>query len=341
MDTSIEVIIKTVIGHMSIDEIIELYLKGDVITSALNNSEVLSLLSIKYDLPPIKTFPEFIDEYDEKYVTLRCLNKYSHEECLIRATIAGNLETVTSLTKMKDFPSNIICGVAIAAIENDNMEIVKFLISTDKLNSGQRFTLSNKAARKGDIDLALTIHPRAQPKVKKEWASYLALRGDTQKVLEFVGNNAGMIEGAAEGAAEGGYIELTKLLLSKGASPQNVLRYAVRSGNEELVDYIISLGNPNYFGVLVAAIKSKNKKLIERFSNIDDDFEDIMSAAVETGNVGVIKDHSLLSHEHIIHNAVNYLCIAAEHGHRNVVDLLASHVDEGYELALLLRSDQR
>ena len=334
MEISIEVIVKTVINHLNVDELIELYSKSLLIPFILNKPEVLSLLTIKYGLYQIETFREFIDAYDEKYVTLRCLKKYSHEECLIRASGVGNLETITGLSKMFNvFSMSATYIAAETAAENGKLDAVQLLLDTFNISHYNRCTLANSAAKNGHINIAFLLVPNAPPRTLKNWASYLAIGGDTNKVLAYIKDDKELIESAAEGAAEGGHIELTQLLITKRADHKKLLEFAVRSGNDELVDYILSLGDCNYSSVLIAAIKSNNQKLIDRFMHLHEDPDDILSAAVQSGNIDIVTKYlqPVSEDQDYIHESIG---MAAEKGHCNVVDILAPYVERGYETAL-------
>ena len=140
MDEAIDPIVKTLINFMSIDELIQIYSKSVLITDALNDPEVLGLLSIKYDLPLSDSFRELVDAYDEKYVTLRCINRYSKEDCLFKAVAANNLDTVRALVNMFEFSDEIFDRAFVLASENNRIEIREIINDTFKQKMSNRLT---------------------------------------------------------------------------------------------------------------------------------------------------------------------------------------------------------
>lgn len=244
MDQSIDIIVKTLIEHMHPDEMISFYLKSPLITNALNDPEVLRLLSVKYLVPLSYTFPDFINFYDEKYVTLRCLNKYTSKECLLRAILAGNLETIEELWGTHLSSHTRYEAINMAA-ENNKTEALIFLLNSNHLSLPviTREIIASRIIKKGYLDAAFILVPNPSPQILKDWISKLAFFGYTDNVIRLVGNEKHLISVAASSAAEGGHYKLTKILIKKGADHRKLYPNALESGNEKLINYIISLGD--------------------------------------------------------------------------------------------------
>jgi len=100
--------LKELIFQLDIETLVNLYFTNKEIQSVLDNKEILFVLGRKFNLEKCNTFKEFVHKYDHKYITKRCFNYFSLEDCLFKASKEGNLDIVNiAISKIKN--ENINC----------------------------------------------------------------------------------------------------------------------------------------------------------------------------------------------------------------------------------------
>ena len=95
--------LRELIFQLDIESLINLYFTNKEVKLLLDNKEILFVLGRKFNLAKSNTFKEFVYNYDHKYVTKRCFNYFSLEDCLFKASSEGNIDVVkTAISKIKN-----------------------------------------------------------------------------------------------------------------------------------------------------------------------------------------------------------------------------------------------
>jgi hypothetical protein len=220
------------IYYLDIESLIQ---RHQVNPAAFETRESLNLLAQRFDLPASTTFLAFLDSYDAKYPTVRSyfLPGADPEAIILKAAEAGNLQA---------------------------------------------------------FYLGLRLNPEYKDSYVLNQALRLASRAGHQAMIDLIKDLGGTsFKQEVRGTAEGGHLEKLKCLISQGPNlPQNVLsqltgdaaRYgqlaafkyltilwtplpyqwksfawaAGESGNQGMIDYVISQGEINYTPAILGAI---------------------------------------------------------------------------------------
>jgi hypothetical protein len=268
------------IHYLDIEGIIQRHQVNPV---AFENRESLNLLAQRFDLPPSTTFPAFLSGYDRKYPTVRSylLPGAKPKALMLKAAEAGEL---------------------------------------------QAFYLG---LRRNPEDKTSTFLDRAL-----KWAS----RGDHPVMIDLIKDLGGTsFYEEVRGMAQGGHLEKLKPLIAPGKNlSQNVLfqvtdgaikfgqlatvKYlttlwmpdsfewksfawsAGKSGNQEMIDYLISQGGHNYTEVILGAIAGGYLELVMRYMEKPGlDYLNIFGQAV---NFNCLELAKLVVRDHRIDQAV-------------------------------------
>jgi hypothetical protein len=80
--------------YLDIESLINFYISGATYRNFLESKEALFTLSKKFNLKPSSNFDNFVDQYDNKYLTKRCFKYFSVNECLNMSSKKENVEIV-------------------------------------------------------------------------------------------------------------------------------------------------------------------------------------------------------------------------------------------------------
>jgi hypothetical protein len=231
------------IYDLDIESIIQ---RHQVNPEAFETRESLNLLARRFDLPPSPTFPAFLARYDAKYPTIRSysLPNADPETIILKAAEAGNLQA---------------------------------------------------------FYLGLRLNPNYKTPTLLNQALKLAARGGHQVMIDLIKDLDGTsFKEEVRGTAEGGHLEKLKRLIAQGpelsqhrlyeftvdavkfgqlatvkylitlstrfTTDWNDLIYSAgESGNQGMVDYIISQGGSNYTDLIKGAIRQGHLELAMRY----------------------------------------------------------------------------
>jgi hypothetical protein len=228
------------IYYLDIESIVQRY---QLNPEAFETRDSLYVLAQRFDLPPSRTFPAFLARYDAKYATVRSylLPGADPRAIILKAAEAGNLQA---------------------------------------------------------FYLGLRRNPEDKTPAFLDRALQRAARGGHQVMIDLIKDLGGTsFKREVRGTAEGGHLEKLKRLIARGKklsqdglfdvtngavkfgqlvtvkylttlqipAPIDLSRSAGKSGNQGMVDYIISQGGANYTQLILGAILSNHLELVMQY----------------------------------------------------------------------------
>ncbi|CAK7994689.1 Hypothetical protein POVR1_LOCUS213 [uncultured virus] len=245
----VETLNQIMINYLGIEEILKLY---SLSHEQFETEQSLSILAIRFQLPTALTFKELLRSYDLKYATVRSYHYNDKLSCsvMFQAAKEGNIQALYNGLKMypelrmKEIYNKALMHAAI----NAHRIIIDLLLELGA-DPGDRY---------GNIILGASIG------------------GHMDLIREFCveGHNKGIFPGhdkALEAAAKYGHLHILDYLLKKRNYSIKVLNFAFfeagEGGRQEIIDYLVSKGATDYFGLLKAAAKAGHLDIVKMYYN--------------------------------------------------------------------------
>jgi hypothetical protein len=254
MDTTAEAFSPQIYGnYLVLDSVLIYYLdiesivaRHQVNPAAFETREALNLLAQRFDLPPSRTFPAFLDQYDAKYATVRSyfLPGAVPKRIMLRAAEAGNLQAFyLGLRRNPEYKTPTFLDRALRRAARGGHQVMIDLI---KDLGGTSFDEEVRGTAEG---------------------------GHLEKLKHLISQgkklSRGVLFDVIIDAAMFGQLETVKYLISlRDIVPADwnyLIRGAGYSGNQSIIDYVISQGGDNYTQLILGAIPGGHLELAMRY----------------------------------------------------------------------------
>jgi hypothetical protein len=267
------------IYYLDIEGIIQ---RHQVNPAAFETRGSLYLLAQRFDLPPSTTFPAFLAGYDAKYATVRSysLPGADPKAIMLKAAEAGNLQAFyLGLRRNSEYKTPTFLDRALRRAARGGHRVMIDLI---KDLGGTRSTQELRGMVEGGHLEKLKRLIAQGPDLGQHFTFQL-----TNDAVKF------------------GHLATVKYLIALWLpAPINLKRLsrpAGKSGNQGMIDYIISQGGVNYTQLVLGAISSDHIELAIRYMNEPGlDYRSIFSQAIRYNYLDpaklVARDHRIDQH---------------------------------------------
>jgi hypothetical protein len=254
--------------YLDIEGIIQ---RHQVNPAAFETPGSLYVLAQRFDLPASRSFPAFLDRYDAKYATVRSyfLPGVKPKVIMLKAAEAGNLQA-------------FYLGIR----RNPKYK-----------NSGFLDPALKRAARGGHQVMIDLIKDLGGTSFKEELRG-TAQGGYLEKLKRLIAQGKKLSQDGlfdvTNGAVKFGQLATVKYLITLQIPLPSYWNYlsrsAGKSGNQGMVDYIISQGEINYTEVIIGAIIQGYPELAMRYMDKPGlDYLDIFSQAIRRNYLDLAK----------------------------------------------------
>jgi hypothetical protein len=229
--------------YLDIEEIVQ---RHQVNPAPFETQEALYFLAQRFDLPSSRTFPAFLDRYDAKYATVRSylLPGIKPKVIILKAAEAGNLQAFyLGLRRNPKYKNPFFLNQAL------------------------------KRAARGDHQVMIDLIKDLGGTSFNEEVCGMAQGGHLEKLkrLIFQGPDLSsyLLFPLTRDAARYGHLATVKYLTTLWTPDPFAWKHfagaAGKSGNQAMVDYIISQGGNNYTEVILGAITGGRLELAMRY----------------------------------------------------------------------------
>jgi hypothetical protein len=301
------------IYYLDIEGIVQ---RHQVNPAAFETPWSLNLLTQRFDLPSSKSFPAFLDQYDAKYATVRSysLPGSKPKAIILKAAEAGNLQAFyLGLRRNPKYKNPTFLNIALRRAARGGHQVMIDLI---KDLGGTSFKHEVRGTAEGGH----------LEKLKR----LIAQRPDLSQDGLFDVTN---------GAVKFGQLDTVKYLISLSDLVPFfwtcLIRGAGYSGNQGLIDYIISQGGDDYTELILGAIRQGHLELAIRYMGKTGlNYSAIFKCSVRWNYVDLAK---LVARGHRIDHAVlNDLmsCVSDKTTYETIEYLVSLGVDNYHDLIL-------
>jgi hypothetical protein len=231
------------IYYLDIESIIQ---RHQVNPAAFETREALNLLAQRFDLPPSTSFSAFLDQYDAKYATVRSyfLPNAKPKAIMLKAAEAGNLQAFyLGLRRNPKYKNPTFLKEALRRAARGGHQVMIDLI---KDLGGTSFDEEVRGTAQGG-HLEKLKHLIAQGKKLSRGV-----------LFDVIIDAAGL-----------GQLETVKYLISLRDIVPADWNYLIRgvgySGNQSIIDYIISQGGVNYTQLILGTIPGGHLEIAMRY----------------------------------------------------------------------------
>jgi hypothetical protein len=231
------------IHYLDIESLIQ---RHQINPAAFETREPLNLLAQRFDLPPSRTFPAFLAEYDAKYATVRSylLPGANSKRIILKAADAGELQ-----------------AFYLGLRRNPNYKTPTFLDRALK-----------RAARGGHPVMIDLIKDLGGTSFKEEVLGTVE-GGHLEKLKLLIAQGPDLtpnvLSGLTVNSVRYGQLAtfkyLTTLWMPLPEYLNNLNHSAGESGNQEMIDYVITQYGDNYTEIILGAIDDGHLELVMRY----------------------------------------------------------------------------
>lgn len=343
-----------------VETLIQLYETNRDIYSMLNSQYALNILKERYTLPFYpKDFAEFLELYNKKYLTPRCLKYRYPNQCLVAATQEGNWEI---FHMAENYGANDYDQILVEAIKNRRRDFVVYALEHGA-----------NGASKAVYEAIVTDYPAAIGEIfyRTPPEDQIELYQSVVDAAAFIGNKEMLTEnlrammflpdiheldidpnepdyidyyGIADEAGKGGNLDIILWLRNiRGVDRNKIISFgmegAAQFGRIELIEELSRYDNIDYRGLLLSAAYGGQLGLIQSFERQGYilDRNSMLFEAVLGGSTAVI-DYSVSKGANDFDEAMKN---AAFVGNIEIMDYLVKYgvSQQGYNLALLYIAD--
>jgi hypothetical protein len=254
--------------YLDIEEIVA---RHQVNPAPFETREALYFLAQRFDLPPSLTFSAFLDRYDAKYATVRsyCLPGVKPKVIMLKAAEAGNLQAFyLGIRRNPKYKNSGFLNRALRGAARGGHQVMIDLI---KDLGGTSFEVELGGTAEGghleNLQRLIAQGPELSPDVLSE---------------------------LTRDAIKSGQLATVKYLITLWTPDseewKHFARAAGKSGNQGMVDYVISQGGDNYMDVILFAISGGHHELAMRYMDKPGlDYLDIFSQAIDYNYLDLAK----------------------------------------------------
>jgi hypothetical protein len=231
------------IYYLDIESIVE---RHQVNPAAFETREALNLLAQRFDLPPSKTFSAFLDRYDAKYATIRSysLPDADSKAIILKAAEAGNLQAFyLGLRRNPKYKNPTFLNRALRGAARGDRQVMIDLI---KDLGGTSFKEELRGTAEGGHLEKLKRLIAQEPDLSQD--VLFEVTDDAVKFMQL---------------ATVKY--LTTLWMPDSYQWNSLIYLAGESGNQAMIDYIISQGGDNYTEFILGAISQGHREIVMRY----------------------------------------------------------------------------
>jgi hypothetical protein len=305
------------IYYLDIESLIQ---RHQVNPAAFETRESLNLLAQRFALTPSTTFPTFLAEYDAKYATVRSyfLLGADPEAIMLKAAEAGELQAFyLGLRRNPRYKTPYFLDLALKSASRGGHQVMIDLI---KDLGGTSFKQEVRGTAEG---------------------------GHLEKLKRLISQgpnlSPGFLSDLTSAAVRFGQLATFKYLITlwhKGVPWDNLIYSAGISGDQAIIDYIISQGGKDYTELILGAIYGDHLDLAVRYLDKPGlDYSDIFRSAVKYDHLELAK---LVARDHKVdqdvlndlmarvsdtttYEAIDYLISLGANNYHRLVSELARH----------------